>query len=383
VKIIHTADWHLGKIIFQTRLIEDQKIVIEQFLMAMETEKPDAIIIAGDIYDRASPPSEAVELLDSTLKRLIFELKTPVFMIAGNHDSAERIHFGSEFMKANGLFVRGKLEKLEIPVTLYDKFGEVDFYLLPYLDPAEAKVYLQDDDIHTHQQAYEKIIRSITEKMKNHTRSVLIGHAFVAGGEESDSERPLSVGGSGVVAASLFKTFSYTALGHLHRPQTIDHTVHYSGSLMKYSFSETTHEKGYSVITIDENGSVEIERKILQSSRDMRIIRGKIDELILNGKKDENREDFIMAVLENEKAVMNPIGRLREIYPNIMKLERVYSALDTESRMTVKQRESKNDVELFEAFFEQVGETGDEFSDEMRRAVTSIFDEIYQEGMMK
>jgi exonuclease SbcD len=380
VKIIHTADWHLGKIIFQTRLIEEQKQVIQSFLEALEIEKPDAVIIAGDVYDRASPPSEAVELLDNTLKNIIFDLKTPLFLIAGNHDSAERIHFGSEFMKVNGLFVRGKLESFEHPVTLYDEFGEVDFYLLPYIDPAEVKHYLNDEEIHTHQQAYEKLIKQLTDQRKEKSRSVLIGHAFVAGGEESDSERPLSVGGSGVVNASVFHPFDFTALGHLHRPQTLSKTIHYSGSLMKYSFSETTHQKGYSVITMDGAGQIEIIRKPLKADRDMRIIKGKIDELIEKGKSDEHRDDFIMAVLENEKAVMNPIGRLREIYPNIMKIERSHSGINTDINLTVKQRESKNDIELFESFFKQVREGDDEFTEDMKQAVASIFDEIYKEG---
>jgi exonuclease SbcD len=383
VKVIHTADWHLGKIIFQTRLIEDQKEIINDFIKALAEEKPDALIIAGDVYDRAAPPSEAVELLDNTLKRIIFDLKIPLFMIAGNHDSAERIHFGSEFMKSNGLFVRGKLEKIESPVTLYDEWGKIDFYLLPYLDPSEAKEYLKDEDIHTHNQAYEKIIKNISENMNKDNRSVLIAHAFVAGGEESDSERPLSVGGSGIVSVSVFEPFDYTALGHLHRPQTIGKKVHYSGSLMKYSFSEASHEKGYSVVEIDGDGKVLITKKQLKPQRNMRVIKGSMADLLKAGRKDENRDDFIMAVIENEKTVMNPIGRLREVYPNIMKLERNYSAIAADSNLSVKGRESKNDIELFESFFEHVSESGEAFTDDMRDAVSTIFNEIYKEGNSK
>lgn len=379
MKIAHTADWHLGKIIFQTKLLEEQAYVLDDFCHSLESENPDVLIIAGDVYDRSIPPSDAVELLDRTLKRIVIDLKIPVLMISGNHDSPERIHFGSSFMKHMGLHVRGKLDDFDKPLSFRDEWGEVDFFLLPYADPAEVKQFLADEQIHTHQAAFEKLLLKIKSNMTDQRRTVLITHAFIAGGGESESERPLSIGGTGVVDASLFDDFTFTALGHLHRPQDIcTDKIHYSGSLMKYSFSEATHEKSYSIIELTEK-AVKIDKIRLNPRKDLRIVKGGFDEIIQNGLNDENNEDFILAAIEGERELLNPIERLRAVYPNILKIEREALSFDKDSRLSVKERESKSDVELFEAFFEQVTPDETQFSDAMRTVVEDIFSMIYRE----
>ena len=379
MKIAHTADWHLGKIIFQTKLLEEQAQLLTNFCSSLEEQHPDCLIIAGDVYDRSIPPSEAVDLLDQTLKRIIIDLKIPIFMISGNHDSPERIHFGSSFMRHMGLHVKGKLDGFDQPVTLNDEFGPVDFFLLPYADPAEVKWFLDDETIHTHQAAYERLLEKIKVQKTPGRRSVLITHAFISGGTESESERPLSVGGTGVVAASLFEDFTFTALGHLHRPQdSLKNKVHYSGSLMKYSFSEASHNKSYSIIELTHD-TITIQKIPLTPQRDLRVIKGTFEEILKKGRADDKNEDFIMALIEGDKAILNPIEKLRAVYPNVMKIQRELLAQDRSSKLTVKERESQSDVELFEAFFEQVTSSEKKYTKEMKTVVEDLFSTVYKE----
>jgi len=379
MKIAHTADWHLGKIIFQTKLLEEQSLLLDEFCCSLEEQQPDVLIIAGDVYDRSVPPSDAVELLDQTLKRIIIDLQIPILMISGNHDSPERIHFGSSFMRHMGLHVKGKLDDFDKPLTFEDAFGSVDFFFLPYADPAEVKMLLEDESIHTHQAAYEQLIERIKAHQNPGRRTVLITHAFIAGGTESESERPLSVGGTGVVDAALFDDFTFTALGHLHRPQDIvKDKVHYSGSLMKYSFSEAHHTKSYSVIELTAD-SVNIQKIPLIPKRDLRIVKGTFEEILEKGRTDTNNEDYILAIIEGEKAILNQAEKLRNVYPNFMQIKRETLALDKNSKLTVKERESKTDQELFQAFFEQVNPEDTVFTDEMKAVVDDIFSTLYKE----
>ena len=370
MKIAHTADWHLGKIIFQTKLLEEQSLLLDEFCRSLEEQQPDILIIAGDVYDRSVPPSDAVELLDQTLKRIIIDLKIPVLMISGNHDSPERIHFGSSFMRHMGLHVKGKLDGFDEPLTFEDAFGPVDFFLLPYADPAEVKMLLEDDSLHTHQAAYEQLIKRIKAQQTPGRRTVLVTHAFIAGGDESDSERPLSVGGTGVVDATLFDDFTFTALGHLHRPQDIvKDQIHYSGSLMKYSFSEAHHTKSYSLIELTDD-TVNIQKIPLKPKRDLRIVQGTFEEILVKGRAETNNEDYILAIIEGEKAILNQAEKLRSVYPNFMQIKRETLALDKNAKLTVKERESKTD-------HEQVNSEDTIFTDEMKAVVDDIFSDIY------
>lgn len=379
MKIAHTADWHLGKIIFQTKLLEEQALLLDDFCRSLQEQRPDVLIIAGDVYDRSVPPSDAVELLDQTLKRIIIDLKIPVLMISGNHDSPERIHFGSSFMRHMGLYVKGKLDGFDEPLTFEDAYGSVDFFLLPYADPAEVKMLLEDESLHTHQAAYEKLVEQIKNRQTPGRRTVLITHAFIAGGTESESERPLSVGGTGVVDAALFDDFTMTVLGHLHRPQDIvKDQIHYSGSLMKYSFSEALHTKSYSLIELTAD-TVNIQKIPLKPKRDLRIVKGSFEEILEQGRADTNNEDFILVIIEGEKAILNPVEKLRSVYPNIMKIQREAIVFDKNSKLTVKERESKTDQELFQSFFEQVNPEDTVFTDEMKAVVDDIFSTLYKE----
>lgn len=235
MKFIHTADWHLGKLVHGLYMTEDQRIVLNQFVKLVEEEKPDAVVIAGDLYDRSVPPIDAVELLDEILFKINVELNTPIIAIAGNHDSAERLSFGSSWYRNSHFYLTGKLQKAFQPIHLKG----VNFYLVPYAEPGMVRHLLDDDTIHSHQDAMKAMIGTIEKSLNVNEPNVFVGHAFVLGGSTSESERTLSVGGSGCVGQELFSPFSYTALGHLHSPDAIKHDkIFYSGSLLKYSFSE-------------------------------------------------------------------------------------------------------------------------------------------------
>ena len=233
MRFLHTADWHLGRIFYGQHLTNDQAYILKEMVKLAKDSQLDAIVIAGDIYDRAVPPIEAVELLDEVLAKFLLDLKIPVIMIAGNHDSAERLGFAHRLLARQGLYVIGQLTNDLQPIVLNDKFGPVYFLPLPYAEPALVREKLQADEVNDHQQAVEVMLNAVTSNIPQEARKVAVAHVFIAGAGESESERPLSVGGSSVVNYSLFEPFCYTALGHLHNSQQAGiSTICYSGSLL-------------------------------------------------------------------------------------------------------------------------------------------------------
>jgi exonuclease SbcD len=280
MKFFHTADWHLGKLVHGISMIEDQAHALEAFIAIAEQEKPDAIIIAGDLYDRAVPPTEAVQLLDDVLEKIVLDLQIPVIAIAGNHDSPSRLHFGSSLMKKNNFHVAGRIEENPESIVLKDAYGEVHFHLIPYCDPSTVRNIYKDDDIRNHDDAQGRLVRNIAERMKPNTRNVVVGHAFVTPyGEKmentSESERPLSIGGSEYVNAHHYLDFDYVALGHLHQAHYVtDEKIRYAGSLLKYSISEEHHKKGFYIVEMDRAGNTEVNKCMLEPRRDMRTVKG-------------------------------------------------------------------------------------------------------------
>ena len=286
LKIIHTADWHIGKIVNEFSMIDDQKFILNSLIELIRAERPDALVIAGDLYDRSIPPVEAVELLDDVFCKVLLELKTPILVIAGNHDGAERMSFGSKLFINNGLYIAGVFDGEVKKVALHDEYGPVNFYLLPFADPRQIRHIYGEDNISNHDIAFKRVIEEIKKTMNTEERNILIAHGYVTkiGEDEavtSDSERPLSIGGTDVVNYENFTCFNYTALGHLHGPQRVGtDNIRYSGSLLKYSFSEVNHKKGVNIVEIDANGEAIVTHKELIPKRDMRIIKGPIDSLI-------------------------------------------------------------------------------------------------------
>ena len=252
MRFIHTADWHLGRYFHGMHLTADQReIIMGQLVPLVQEEKVDAVVIAGDIYDRGVPPVEAVDLFDEFLMKMA-EMHIKVFYIAGNHDSESRLNFGSQLMRASGIFARGRLDDEMAPVVVEDDFGPVAVYLYPYMEPASVRAALGVEKSLDFEQAHELVIERSLAKRAGNMRSIAVAHAFLAGGLSSDSERQLAVGGSSNVRPSIFRPFCYTALGHLHNPQRAgaDH-IRYSGSLMKYSFDEAEQKKGCILVELD------------------------------------------------------------------------------------------------------------------------------------
>ncbi|MEH7178438.1 exonuclease SbcCD subunit D [Neobacillus vireti] len=381
MKFFHTADWHLGKLVQNVYMTEDQRHVLGEFVKAIEEEKPDAVIIAGDLYDRGVPPTEAVNLLDEVLETIVLKLNTPVLAIAGNHDSPSRLHFGSKIMKSNGYHMVGQISKQLEPVVLKDKHGEVHFHLIPYADPSVIRYVFEDEEVKSHNDAMKKITDEISAKMNKNARHVFVGHAFVTptGEKEdntSDSERPLSIGGAEHVSSIHFNKFHYTALGHLHQAHFVSNeSIQYAGSPLKYSISEEKHKKGFFIVEMDEEGKVTLEKRLLTPARDVRTVEAKMDELL----KHSTNEDYVFVRLLDETPVLMPMEKVRSVYPNAMHVERVIQtpiSKDGEASEKVA-RTKMDDLSLFKAFYQEVKGTA------LSEETEEIFLEVLQELLQK
>jgi DNA repair protein SbcD/Mre11 len=387
MRLIHTADWHLGRLFYNQRLTDDQRYVLGQLVELAAEVRPAAVIVAGDLYDRAVPPPEAVDLLDHVLTELVDRLGIHVIAIAGNHDSAVRVGFASALLRERGLHLVGELAQAAAPIVLRDEDGPMCVSALPFADPAEARHVYGDADIHDQRAVSAAGVARALAAAQPHERHVLVAHAFVAGGLESESERPLSVGGAQQVPAAVFDGFDYVALGHLHRPQCCSSdTVRYAGSLLKYSFAEHAQRKSVCVVDVGPPGSapgasgrggratVTVETRTLEPRRDVRRLQGSLAELLAQGPSDRRRDDYVLASLLDEGALFDPIGRLRVAYPNALAIERpayAHAGADGQDRPLPG---SVSDVDLFGSFFQYV--TGDELGEARRAALAAVVDAV-------
>jgi DNA repair protein SbcD/Mre11 len=381
MKFIHTADWHLGKLVHGVYMTDNQREALNQFVNIVAEEKPDAVVIAGDLYDRSVPPTDAVDLLDEILFKINVELKTPVVAIAGNHDSAERLSFGSSWYKHSHFFLSGKLTNSFKPVQV----NGVNFYLVPFAEPGVVRQLLEDDSIHSHHDAMKALIGKMEQNLNPNEPNVLVGHAFVLGGQTSDSERVLSVGGSGCVGAELFEPFSYTALGHLHSPDAIKHDkVKYSGSLLKYSFSEAKQNKSISIIEMDEKGNFSHRYRSLNPTHDMRELEGHLDELLDPFNYEKQRlHDYLKITLLDEGALLDPINKLRQVYPNVLHLERKIDITDLKKKQSfnITRNEKKSELDLFEQFYTEM--TTADFSSDKKEVMADVIEKVLREEAVK
>ncbi|MCM3705628.1 MULTISPECIES: exonuclease SbcCD subunit D [Cytobacillus] len=381
MKFIHTADWHLGKLVHGVYMTEDQRHFLNQFIDVVEEEKPDAVVIAGDLYDRSVPPTDAVELLNEILFKINVELNTPVVAIGGNHDSAERLSFGSSWYKQSKFYLSGKLSNDFKPIHI----NGVNFYQVPYAEPGLVRHLLNDDRVHSHDDAMKAIVSRIEKHLNPNEPNVLVGHAFVLGGSTSDSERTLSVGGSGCVHSSCFDPFSYTALGHLHSPDAIKHEkIRYSGSLLKYSFSEAKQEKSISIIEMKENGEFDLRTRSLKPQKDLREIEGHLDELMDPAFYEKQKlDDYLKITLFDEGALLDPINKLRQVYPNVLHLERRIAVTDMKKKSSFlsMKEEKKSELELFKQFYEQM--TTSEFTEDKQQVMTDVIEKVLREEAQK
>lgn len=387
MKIIHTGDWHIGKIVNDFSMLEEQKYVLDKLLALIETEKPDALVIAGDIFDRSIPPVEAVELVDKVFNTLLLDLKVPILAIAGNHDSAERLSFASRILTNHGLHISGIFNGTIPCITLQDSFGPVNFYLLPYTDPRNVRHIYNDSELTTHDDAAKKVIEKIQLGFDSSQRSVMITHGYITHlGRQADfvseSERPLSIGGTDFVSSDYFRMFNYTALGHLHAPQKAGYdNIRYSGSLLKYSFSEVKQKKGITIVELDKKGNAATRQVDLVPKRDMRIIKGPINELISPKiYENTNTEDYVYAILTDKGELIDPISKLRTVYPNIMGLSKESSNQREDSKTSATEGyKSKSKLELFREFYNSI--QGEPMSEEADAVMARVIGEVEKSGL--
>ncbi len=375
MRFIHTADWHLGRIFFQVHLTEDQAHVLDQLVELAKETKSDAVVIAGDVYDRAVPPLDAIRLLDEVLCRLVLDLGVAVILIAGNHDSPERLGFGSRVMAANGLHVFGTVADGQPQVTLHDAAGPVHFYPVPFAEPATVSPMLELGAARDHGSVMCALTDRIRDLHPQGARSVVVAHAFVAGGTETDSERPLSVGGSDRVDRACFEGFDYVALGHLHSPQSAGSgSIAYSGSLLKLSFSETGQGKSVNVVDMDAHGTCRVERVKLTARRDVRKVKGFLHELLETPVSPETREDYVMVTLLDTHAILDPMGKLRTVFPNLLHVE-IARLSDAGLRdRSLPDVRKLNDLDLFTSFFHEA--TGEPLAADQASAYEAVVEEL-------
>lgn len=377
MKIIHLSDLHIGKRVNEFSMIEDQEYILTRIINIIDDEKPQAVIIAGDVYDKSVPSAEAVTLFDDFLVRLA-KRKLRVFVISGNHDSAERIAFGGRLISGSGIHLSPVYDGGIEGITLTDEYGEADFFMLPFVKPAHVRRYYPDEEINSYTDAIRAVISNmdITESRRN----VLITHQFVTGAQRSDSE-DISVGGTDNVDVSVFDGFDYVALGHIHGPQNIGRdTVRYCGTPLKYSFSEKDHEKSVTVVEMKEKGNTEVRTVPLVPRHDLREIKGTYNELTLKANYEGTAtDDYIRAILTDEEDVPDAMALLRVVYPNLMKLDydntRTRTAAHIEGAENV---ERKSEIELLGEFYEK--QNGQPMSEEQLKFSADLFEKI-KEGI--
>ena len=376
MKLMHLSDLHLGKIVNGFSMLEDQKYILAQILELARSERPDGVLIAGDVYDKRVPAAEAVGVLDGFLTDLA--QIAPVFVISGNHDSAERLAFGGRLMTAAGVYVSPVYDGTVRTVELADEFGPVQIHLLPFLKPVQVRRFFPEAEIANYTDAVRTALSYIDRA--DGARHVLVTHQLVTGAALCDSEE-LSIGGSENVDAEVFEGFDYVALGHLHGPQRAggDH-IRYCGTPLKYSFSEEKHHKSVTMVTLGEKGSVQIDALPLKPLRDLKVIRGNYQELMARSyyQNTDLPESYLHIILTDEEDVPEALGRMRQVYPYTMKLTYDNTRTrDQQNPLDQRVDARKTPLELFRQLYEAqnnqpMTEQQDEF---LARLIGAIWEE--------
>lgn len=352
MRLMHLSDLHLGKRLNEFSLVEDQKYILNQILDIVDREAPDALVIAGDVYDKAVPSVEAVGLFDDFLVRLA-EKRLPVFVISGNHDSPERISFGSRLLEASGIHLSPVYGGQVEPITLQDEFGPVHFYLLPFVKPIHVRRFFPEEPADTYSQALSTAISHLA--LNPQERNVLVTHQFVTGALRSDSEE-ISLGGADHVDSSVFQDFDYVALGHLHSPQNCgSEHIRYCGTPLKYSFSEAGDEKSVTIVELGEKGCLSIRTAALKPLRELVELRGSFEELTSREFYEGTswQEDYTHLTLTDEEDIPDALGKLRLIYRGLMKLDYDNARTRFNGEITGEAlQQAKSPLELFADFYE-------------------------------
>ena len=379
MRFLHTADLHIGKRVNEFSMLEDQEYILRQILKTADKEQVEAVLIAGDVYDKQVPSAEAVRLFDWFLTQLNSR-KLPVIVIGGNHDSVERLSFGAQIMEESGVYLTQSYDGKVVPVRLEDEYGPVNLWMLPFLKPAMVKRFFPEQDIVTYQDALETVIGNM--ELNREERNLLIAHQFVTGAVTGGSEDSVEVfvGGVENVDDSVFADFDYVALGHIHRAQSAGgERIRYSGTPLKYSFSEIRHEKSVTIAELKEKGSLTVHQVPLKPLHDMREIRGSYEELVLRENyQGTDLEDYLHVILTDENDIPDVIGRLRSIYPNIMKLD--YDNQRTRRNQELMKEEAaveQSPMELLGQFFSQ--QNNQEMSPEQTEYARTLMETIRKE----
>lgn len=375
MKFLHISDLHLGKRVNEFSMIEDQSYILDQILEVLEAEKPDAILIAGDVYDKSIPSSEAVALCSRFLRELA-ERKLQVFLSSGNHDGAERLAFARELIDVSGVHISPVYDGTIQPYTLWDSHGPVDIYMLPFVKPAVVRHCFPEEEISSYTDAVRTAISHMP--VDNSRRNILLAHQFVTGAATCESEE-IFVGGTENVDASVFAGFDYVALGHLHGPQNVADDIRYCGTPLKYSFSEVNHKKSVTILELEEKGSPVIRTVPLTPRRDWMKLRGTFDELTTKSFYENTSypDSYLSITLTDEEELPDVIGTLRKIYPYMMQVS--YDNARTRSTQQVAanaEAERKSPLQSFSALFES--QNGRPMSQEQTEFVGALIDSIWE-----
>ena len=376
MKIMHLSDLHLGKRVNEFSMLEDQIYILNEIINIIDEQKPKVIILAGDIYDKPIPPAEAVEIFDDFLYKLS-KRNLYVFIISGNHDSAERIAFGSRLFDKSGIYLSPVYNGKISPICIDDKYGKVNFYMLPFIKPVHVRRFFPDAEIYTYTDALSTVITDM--HIDTAQKNILITHQFVTGSSRTESE-DISVGGSDNVDADIFKGFDYVALGHIHRSQCCDSEyIRYCGTPLKYSFSESKDIKSITMLDIKEKGNIELDFIPLTPLRDMVEIKGSYNELMLKSFYENTSltDDYVHITLTDEEDIPDVITKLRVVYKNIMKLDYDNQRTKKSSEINlINDMDSKSPLELFDTFYEL--QNGKHLSDTQRVFLKNIIEEIWE-----
>ena len=410
MRFLHTADWHLGRIFYGQYLTDDQAYVLEhQFFSILKEEKIDGILLAGDVFDRAVPPIEAIELWDSIITRLAMDYKVPLFVVSGNHDGAERLEVGRSMLSESGVHIWGSPHHALRPFEFESSDGKVAICPMPFSEPrrigdalglnfSESKSvdtdmtddtlfsYVDDKDqeavalnLHNYDQMYQAWSDYLRNQVPKGMRSIAISHAFVMGGEDGGSERTLSVGGSEQVSPHVFKDFHYTALGHLHGPQRMGADyIRYSGSPLKYSFDEHIQKKSFTIIDMDTKGNVDIGTIPVEPKRDVVILEGYFEDLLNNKElQAKHKDDYVQARLLDTMPIMDGMAKLRQVYRCCMTIDLVGRVAAPMADMGDVVFKELNERELFNQFAETVWKNS--LTEREQQYINSVWDRIIKE----
>ena len=390
MRFLHTADWHLGRIFYGQYLTDDQAHVLEnQFFSILKDEKIDGILLAGDVFDRAVPPIEAIELWDSIITRLAMDYKVPLFVVSGNHDGAERLEVGRSMLSRSGIHIWGSPHHALQPFEFEGVDGKVAICPMPFSEPRRigdalglgfATPFLETGlNLHNYDQMYQAWSNHLRNQVPKGMRSIAISHAFVMGGDVGGSERTLSIGGSEQVSPQVFKDFQYTALGHLHGPQRMGADyIRYSGSPLKYSFDEHTQKKSFTIIDMDVKGNVDISTIPVEAKRDVVILEGYFEDLLNNKElQAKHKDDYVQARLLDTMPIMDGMAKLRQVYHRCMAIDLVGRVATPMADMDEAVFKELNERELFNQFAETVWK--EPLTEREQQYVNSVWDRILKE----